>query len=179
MQIDQILAALLQINRGREFVLLDFAFLLDGISPARVDGLIGALLQRFPVFGFQRLAHFGSRFDGGEEKAHARDAHVRQDVFLLNLAEYALRQGFGAAKRILQRKILQFLARKGLHNVNDALAQFLGVFREVLPGKGVDGEVQQSGNGFRLDNAVGDLPLQGDGLKVVGAFVEDKEGVLR
>ena len=67
-----------------------------------------------------------------------------------------------------------------LHNVNDALAQFLRVFREVLPGKRVDGEVQQPrATVSGLTTLIGDLPLQGDGLKVVGAFVEDKEGVLR
>ena len=51
LQINQLLPTLLQINLRVEFVLLDLPLLFNSIGPARIDSLVGTLLQGFAVLG--------------------------------------------------------------------------------------------------------------------------------
>ena len=83
------------------------------------------------------------------------------------------------AQGLFQRAPLYLAPRFHLNNVGNPGRQAIGVFRGIRLLARVPGEVKLRGRLRGIGNAVRELPLQRDRLKVVGQLVKDKIGVPR
>ena len=162
---------------GVELALADGAFLLDGKVAPRKDRLVRALEDGLTRFRFERLGGVGRRLHAADRNAEDFKSQGG-DVRAVPQSECdEVGDTVGGLQRFLQRELLHRLLGQHFHRTQDPLRQLLRIVGFIALAVGLEREVEHRGGPLRLADTIGDVALDGEGLKVAGDVLEDEGGV--
>ena len=157
-----------------QLVLFDGAFLLDGRIAPGINGFVGLAEQSLPRFSLECPGGFWRRLDGQNRKPQDFKPQRRHFFRRSQSRFHGLDQGVRSANGFAQRKFLQFRPRQDVNDMDDALGQFLRIFRAIVFAITCQGVIQERGEPLGIAHPVGHLALDGDGLKIAGGFLENE-----
>jgi len=171
--------ALLLLDRdlGVELALADGTLLLDREIAPREDRLVRRLEDRLARLRLQRLRGIGRRLHRADGDAEDLEPERGDVGAVFQAARDCIRNAVGGAQRFFQRHLLDELLRQHLDRAEDALGQLFRIIGLICLAVALQREVEHRGGLPRLADAVGDMALNGQSLKVARDLLEDEGGV--